>query len=105
MNLACHWFAFNRPTDQRAGRLQPDDLDWLNQTLMPLLLNEASPNNAALLSYLAPGDTETLSSSLIRLLNTEILVREGVGPQQSIAFKFERFFDYFAGLRLRRLDR
>ncbi|GAB4454048.1 MAG: hypothetical protein Kow0031_36210 [Anaerolineae bacterium] len=87
----------------RTGRLEAGDLDWLNHTLLPLMLNPPQPDNGVLLSYLAPGGNESLSPAVTRLLNTEILVQEGAGPQQKITFKYERFFDHFAGQRLREL--
>ncbi len=87
----------------RTERLHTADLAWLNDTLLPLMLNAAQPSNAVLLSYLAPGGNERLTPSLTRLLNTEILVREGADPHQKITFKYERFFDHFAGQKLQQL--
>jgi transcriptional regulator with XRE-family HTH domain len=78
----------------RTGRLQAEDMAWLSETLLPLMLNDTRPVNKVLLTVLAPGANQKQSSSLTRLLNAEILTQEGVGPRQWIAFKYERFFDH-----------
>lgn len=85
----------------RTHRLQSDDLTWLHDELMPLLISRDHCQNTISITYLAPGDAcDALHPSLIRLLNAGVLSREGAGPTEKIVFTHERFYEYFAARRI-----
>lgn len=85
----------------RSNRLQAEDVSWLENELMPLMVREQYCNNTVTMIYLEPaGKGAYLNQSLTNLLNVDILTRQGKGVDQKIVFKYERFYDYFAGKRI-----
>lgn len=99
----------------RSERLERKDLHLLSERLVPLMVREDRCVNALSIGDIdEAGGTlfeeiyseQVLSSgrrinqSFLNLLDADILTRQGVGREQQIAFKYERFYEHFAGRRL-----
>ncbi len=99
----------------RSERLQKEDLRLLEKQLVPLMVREGHYSNAITISDIdAAGvglyeavyseqvlsDGRRMNQSYTNLLDTEILARVGKGRDQEIAFRYERFYEYFVGKAL-----
>jgi len=106
----------------RTERLTVPDLHFLEQELMPIMLREGHYANTITSQEIDEARTadgrglfelihndgmlssgQRINQSYINLVDTEILVRHGEGQRYEIGFKFERFYDYYAGERIRKL--
>jgi len=100
-------------------RLAEEDLHLLEEQLAPLLLREGHYHNEITAADIATGgkklhllirseqvrrDGHKTNQSFINLLETDILVRQQQGREQKIAFKYERFYEYFVGKRIAQLS-
>ena len=107
----------------RTGRLQVEDLRFLTQELMPLMIREGHYANAitaiqvdtATTSDGKPlfelihndgllADGRRVNQSYGNLLDAGILVQRGTPLYYKIGFRYERFYDYHAGMRLWELN-
>lgn len=92
-------------------RLEWEDLQWLEKQLVPLMLRAGNYSNE-----ITTADIDTVGQKLrleinseqvvrerrtnqafINLLNADILVKQQQGLERNIAFKYERFYEYFVG--------
>ena len=106
----------------RTERLTVPDLHFLEQELMPIMIREGHYANTITSQEIDEARTadgrglfelihndgmlssgQRINQSYINLVDTEILVRHGEGQQYELGFKFERFYDHYAGKRIRRL--
>jgi hypothetical protein len=106
----------------RTERLTVSDLHFLERELMPIMIGEGHYANAITSQEIDDASTadgrslfelihndgvlssgQRINQSYINLVDTEVLVRHGEGQQYEIGFKFERFYDYYAGKRIRKL--
>lgn len=91
-------------------RLQETDLQFLEKWLVPLMVDHKDYANTIPLTDIILINDERLgkvdrfganqasiTQALTNLLDTEILVRQSRGREQKIAFKYERFYEYFVG--------
>ena len=98
-----------------SGRLQKEDLYLLEQSLVPLMVKENRFTNAltlddinaagsdifnAIYSEQELSNNQRVNQSFQNLLDTEILVKLAEGRQEQLAFKYERFYEFFIGKRL-----
>jgi hypothetical protein len=92
----------------QSERLNQEDLRLLETQLVPLMVEEGYYSNA-----ITGADIETAGEepyegiynrSFLNLLDSDILVRQGEGRNQTITFKYERFYEYFVGNRLYELS-
>lgn len=96
-------------------RINLEDLQFLEQKLVPLLFEDNFYRNALTLSEInsASGDLfneifseqvlsdgRKVNQSFTNLLDSEILSKEGEGSEQKIIFKYERFYEYFLGKKI-----
>jgi hypothetical protein len=96
-------------------RLEEEDLQLLEEQLVPLMLREGHYRNEitaadidtggkklhlAIYSEQVRRDGRPINQSFINLLNADILVRQQQGREGKIAFKYERFYEYFVGKRI-----
>ena len=101
------------------GRLQEEDLELLVNRLVPLMIRERPYRNEITAADLTSGtqnlhllvnsaqvrrDGRPINQSFINLLEADILVRQQQGREQKIAFKYERFYEYFVGREIVRLN-
>lgn len=103
----------------RSERLTETDLRFLERELMPLMIREGHYSNAITAREIDEALTtdgrslfelihsegvlssgRRVNQSYIDLMDGEILVRHGEPQDYEIRFKYERFYDYFAGKRL-----
>jgi hypothetical protein len=99
----------------RSERLGEEDLQLLEKQLVPLMVGEGHYSNAitiadidavggglyeVIYSEQVLSDGRRTNQSFINLLDADILVRQEEGREQNIAFKYERFFDHYAGARV-----
>lgn len=99
----------------RSQKLHPDDLRFLEKQLVPLFARQGQYSNAisladinaadealyaAIYSEQILSDGRRLNQSYANLVDHELLVRQGEGLTQRIAFKYERFYEYFIGKAL-----
>jgi hypothetical protein len=99
----------------RSKRLGEEDLRLLERQLVPLMVGEGHYSNVmtiagidavggglyeAIYSEQELSDGRRMNQSFLNLVDTDILVRQEEGQEQKIAFKYERFYDYFVGKRL-----
>ena len=106
----------------RTERLAMTDLHFLEQELMSIMIREGHYANTITPQEIDEARTadsrsvfelihnegmlssgQRINQSYINLVDTEILVRHGEGHQYEIGFKFERFYDHYAGKRIRKL--
>ncbi|MFN8490354.1 MAG: hypothetical protein U0350_22390 [Caldilineaceae bacterium] len=102
-------------TLQQSQRLQTDDLRLLEERLVPLLVRAGQPTNAltiadidaageglyeSIYSEQVLSDGRRVNQSFLNLVDTEILAVQAEGREQKIAFKYERFYEYFVGKAL-----
>ncbi len=104
------------------GRLYEKDLILLTRELVPLMLNEGQSSNLITAAQVQKATTtdgrslwelihsddlltngHSVNESYVRLVDAEIIREEGKPPDYSIGFKYERFFDYYGGLRISEL--
>jgi hypothetical protein len=100
-------------------RLEPEDLELLEEQLVPLLFREGHYNNEitgadiesggkklrlAIYSEQVQRDGRQINQPFINLVNADILVRLQQGREQKISFKYERFYEYFVGKRIARVS-
>jgi hypothetical protein len=105
-------------------RLEPEDLELLEEQLVPLLFREGHYSNEITGADIESGgkklrltifseqvrrnrsgeqeqqDQRQINQSFVNLLEADILVRQRQGREQKIAFKYERFYEYFVGKRI-----
>lgn len=100
-------------------RLTEGDLFFLEQEIVPLMIAEGQYRNKLtatraqrtrtqdgrpLWELIRSDDTlsngQPVNAGYMRLADAEILVAQGPPTDYEIAFKYERFYDYFAGKRL-----
>jgi hypothetical protein len=99
----------------KTERLEDRDVTFLQETLMPLMVSEGSLSNAIKAQQIDQAGQKLVdlinvesklsngrrvNQSFENLMDTEVLVRRGEVADYEITFKYERFYDYFAGLRL-----
>ena len=103
----------------RTERLTETDLRFLERELMPLMIREGHYANAIMAREIDEALTTDgrslfelihsegklsngrwVSQSYINLVDGDILIRHGEAQDYEIRFKYERFYDYFAGKRL-----
>jgi hypothetical protein len=103
-------------------RLYQEDLILLEWELMPLMITENHYSNKLTASQLYTAETRDgrplweliynrdlfssgrrVNDSYTRLSDAEILTEQGPVTDYEIVFKYERFYDYFGGKRLRQL--
>lgn len=98
----------------RKGRLRNEDRLWLENQLVPLMIYEehyksvitSEELDAAhhLLSRALRGEVDSerqlMLQSFTYLVDADILKREERGSNFEISFKFERFYEHFAGKRI-----
>jgi hypothetical protein len=105
----------------KENRLQIQDIkSFLEQDLMPLMINENHFSNEITAEQVAEttltggrplrdlifdtsmlGSDSRVNSSFTRLTDTEFLVKQGGELNFTIRFKYERFYDYYAGKKLK----
>jgi len=99
---------------KQGERLQGGDPDWLENQLVPLMVSEGhyervitseeldTTDHALYRALLDRADSSGLPQhqSFTNLVDAEILKREPRGIGFTIAFKSERFYDFFVGRRL-----
>src|SRR5258708_2065218 len=100
-------------------RLEEEDLHLLEEQLVPLMLREGHYRNEITAADIDTGgkklhlaihseqvrrDGRQINQSFTNLLNVDILVRRRQGREQKIAFKYERFYEYFVGKRIAQLS-
>lgn len=102
-----------------SGRLYREDIYLLEQELMPLMIRQGIYENtltAAQIQMAKTGDRRPLwellhntdmlgsgqrvNAAYVRLRDAELLDESGVGLDYVINFKYERFYEFFAGRRL-----
>ncbi|HEX9037700.1 MAG TPA: hypothetical protein VF808_12000 [Ktedonobacterales bacterium] len=96
-------------------RLEPDDLRFLEKRLLPLMIREGHYSNVltandlhaggdglyeAVYSSQSMSDGHVRNQSFVRLTDADILINQRSGRNPRVAFKYERFYEYFAGQRL-----
>jgi type II secretory pathway predicted ATPase ExeA len=99
--------------------LREEDLQFLERRLVPLMVYEEHYRNTitpgelkdagdgryeAVYSEQVLSDGQRMNQSFISLVDTEILIRQEQGREQHIAFKYERFYEYFVGRRILELS-
>ncbi|MCX6911788.1 MAG: hypothetical protein NT167_01800 [Verrucomicrobia bacterium] len=92
--------------------LRPADRDFLANDLVPLFAQEDKYRNAltpadireagellfnAVYSEAELSDGMRRNQAFENLINADILTRQGQGASEKIAFKYERFYEYFIG--------
>jgi hypothetical protein len=106
----------------RTGRLDEKDIVLLEQELMPLMIAEGHYDNKFTASQIHTTKTsdgrplwelirsedmlsngQRVNESYVRLTDAEILVELNSGLEYTIGFKYERFYEFFAGRRLCRI--
>ena len=102
----------------KSARLNRADLNFLDKMLVPLLGNNNNYKNAidledidsagsvlfeAVYNEQVLRDGRRMNQSFTNLVDADILVRQEEGRNQKIAFKYERFYEYFFGMRLHEL--
>jgi membrane protein YqaA with SNARE-associated domain len=95
--------------------LPEEDLRFLERQLVPLMVREGQYSNVittadidaaggglyeAIYSEQVLSDGRRVNQSFLNLVDTDILVKQEEGKEQKIAFKYERFYDYFVGRHL-----
>lgn len=99
--------------------LLQEDLIFLQQELMPLMLSEGHYDNEIRASQVSTAKTQSrkplwelifsddplgngqaVNASYARLVDAEILVQIGSGQNYAIRFQYERFYEFFGGQRL-----
>lgn len=96
-------------------RLKDQDRRFLEKRLVPLMVREGHYTNALTIADIDAGsdelydliyseqilsDGQRVNQSFTNLIDADILVRQGEGREQTIAFKYERLYEYFVGRRL-----
>jgi hypothetical protein len=96
-------------------RLETDDLRLLEKRLLPLMVRDGHYSNVitsddldaageglyeAIYSPQLMSDGHARNESFMRLMNAEILTSQRSGWNSRTAFKYERFYEYFAGRRI-----
>jgi len=94
------------------GRLQVDSLRLLEKRLVPLMVRDGRCTNTITLADIhgagnglyemihseqVLSDGYRINQAFTNLVDNEILARIGEGFEQKIAFKYERFYEYFVG--------
>ncbi len=102
-------------TRQVQTPLQREDVRFLEDRLVPLMMREKHYSNVITETELdAAGgalydmvysdqllsDGRHMNQSFLRLCDVDILVLQEQGTEQRIGFKYERFYEYFAGKRI-----
>src|SRR5207245_2397716 len=101
------------------GKLQGGDPDWLENQLVPLMISEGYyervitseelrvADRALYKALLDRADSSELPQlqSFTNLADADILKRELYGIGFEVAFKHERFYDYFTGRRIFHLSK
>lgn len=101
------------------GRLYREDIIFLEQELMPLMLKQGFYENKLTASQIQPAKTrdgrplweliynadsigggQRVNASYVRLRDAELLDETGEGMDYVIAFKYSRFYEFFGGRRL-----
>jgi hypothetical protein len=105
---------------QDNGRLRDEDLWLLENRLVPLMAREGHYSNAitrtdldqageglyeAVYSEQVLSDGRRLNQPFTNLVDADILVRQEEGRTRKIAFKYERFYEYFVGNRILELSK
>jgi hypothetical protein len=112
-------YLISEPVKQR--RLEPEDLEYLQQRLLPLMIgkfpivNRITAERIAEAAHTGPHQYQPLwdfirfgnrdkdrerNIAFIRLVDANILSHRGLGSDFEIFFTYERYWDYFGGLRL-----
>lgn len=96
-------------------RLRQDDLRLLEKRLIPLMVKEDNYSNVimpgdidevgnglyeAIYSEQILSNEERMNQSFRNLVDADILTQREDGREQTITFKYERFYDYFVGKHL-----
>jgi hypothetical protein len=97
---------------EKSERLHLEDLRLLERRLLPLMMPEDDPRNVITLRDIDDtlyellyseqpfSDGRQMNQSFVNLVDAEILVRQEEGREQKIAFKYERIYEYFGGMRI-----
>ncbi len=95
--------------------LQREDRRFLEQQLVPLMVREGHYSNVIteadldiaggalyelVYSNQLLSDGQRMNQAFLHLADASILVQQKKGFEQQIAFKYERFYEYFAGKRI-----
>jgi hypothetical protein len=105
--------------DSSTRRLEEEDIRFLQEELMPLMIQEGTNRNNITLEKIRAADSQGSSISLearvigdkrpnskrlnqpfINLVDSQILTYIGQGDDLQISFTYERYWDYFGGIRL-----
>jgi hypothetical protein len=103
----------------RTERLYEEDVILLEQELMPLMISEGHFDNKLTASQIHTAKTRDgrslwelirnddqlsigrrINDSYVRLVDAEILTEQGPPTDYEITFKYERFYDHYAGKRM-----
>lgn len=99
----------------RSDRLRPEDVRLLEKQLVPLMVRPGNYTNAitgedldhaggglyeAIYSDQVLSNQQHMNQSFRNLVDADILIRQEDRREQRIAFKYERFYEYFVGARL-----
>jgi type II secretory pathway predicted ATPase ExeA len=107
---------------KRSSRLRDADLRLLEQRLVPLMVREGHYSNAITNTDLDSteagadlyslvysdqmlGDNERMNQGFNNLVDADILVQQEEGHAHKIAFKYERFYEYFVGKQVLKLSK
>jgi hypothetical protein len=106
-----------------SGRVTRQDLRFLEHELMPIMIQEGHYNNALTAQDIDQATTSggkslfelihsgarlssgrRVNQGYVNLVDAEILIQHGKGQDYDIRFKYERFYDHYAGKRLVELN-
>src|SRR5947199_7300869 len=100
---------------RESDRLQSEDLRLLEKQLVPLMIRKDYYSNEITVNDLDDSDSDLYdklysskmlsdgrrkNQSFLNLLDAGILESQDRGLERSVLFKYERFYEYFAGKRI-----